>query len=374
MAKKSREQLAEEFFAWDWGEETEEFQAFYHLPHDEKANINTFTGFCEKHNGGLALVLSDDEICDNKDLVLIAAKYGVYGNYHILSKRLLSDPDIALALVHGNRGEYHNIDFNLRDDPELMLKAVKKWPNVYRYLSARVKADREIVNEIVRRDPWQLKYLVDVREEYSAPILMDKELAIVAAKSYPRCLYESFYEELLRDDDVLEAAFCLSNPKVYKERLMQNTWALPFVDPVYWKDDIDLIRHALKEDGSLYVHLPDDKKKDRKLALLAVKNCPKVLGELPEEFRDDDQIVKAALQEDSEGILAFASDRLRADYKTVFRAVKYDPLSLEFASEELRDNREIVLRAINGYGGALEYASSRLQEDEELKRIAEQNM
>ena len=108
--------------------------------------------------------------------------------------------------------------------------------------------------------------------------------------------------------------------------------------------------------------------------MIAVKTCPYILEDLPDQYRDDREIVLAALQEESEQVLEFASPRLRADFEIVLKAVRVDGLNLMYASDELRDAEEIVLAAVNNYGGALKYASKRLQQDSELKRIAADNL
>ena len=94
----------------------------------------------------------------------------------------------------------------------------------------------------------------------------------------------------------------------------------------------------------------------------------------PTPFCDDERIVKISLQEDTEELLLYASERLKDDYDLVYKAVKVDALNLQYASDRLKDNRDIVLRAIKTYSGVLEDASTRLQKDEELIRIAEMNI
>jgi hypothetical protein len=108
--------------------------------------------------------------------------------------------------------------------------------------------------------------------------------------------------------------------------------------------------------------------------LIAVASCPYSLDDLPDQFKDDKEIVSVAFQEDSEQVLEFASPRLRADFDIVLKAVRVDGLNLMYASDELRDTKEIVIAAVNNYGGSLKYASKRLRQDQELKRISADNL
>lgn len=347
--------------------------AFYKLSHEEKANREIFEEFCKKRYGIWALILSDDLICDNKDLVLIAYKYGgLWGHLEMISERLLDDPDIAIACADCNRYEFTKISKRLRDDPELMLRALKINHSIYCSLPVKVKIDRNILIEIAENDPTQFIHLREIRKEYREKIFSDKELALIVARTGPYAL-EYFNESVVSDTDVLKIAFCLDNPLEMKKRLLKYTWGFKYIAQDYWLNDKDLLLNALKIDGSIYKHLPEEKKNERALALIAVKSCPEVIENCPERFRDDEKIVMASLQGDTEYILSYASDRLRDDFDVVYKAVKVDALNLEFASDRLRDNKEIVLRALKTYGGVLVDASERLQKDEELIKIAEKN-
>ena len=98
MYRQSREEIIREYKQYGWF--NKECERFYNLSHQEK--VKKFESFCSKHSGYLAIVLSDEIICDNKELALIAAKYGFWRGFHLLSERLLCDPDVALALAKAN--------------------------------------------------------------------------------------------------------------------------------------------------------------------------------------------------------------------------------------------------------------------------------
>ena len=370
MAKnnKSREEIIEEYELL----KDESCVAFYRLSHEQKASIKTFEAFCKEHNGVDAIVLSDEQICDNKELVLIAAKYGLWMHLELLSERLLADPEIAVALANCNRHEYRKINKSLRDDPDLMFQAIKINPFVFSSLPVKVRTDKRILIYIAKHMPGELSWLKDVKKELRESIFSDKELAFLVAQSGPYAL-ELFNEDVLNDKEIINSAFCVTSPSQMKERLIEYTWGLKYVDKQLWIEDIDLIKSALKNDGSIYKDLPEKYRSNRNIAYWAVKSNPQMLEFCPYNYRDDKKIVKAALQEDSESVLSFASERLQDDYDIVFTAVKVDSLNLEYASDRLRDDREIVLRAIKTYGGALDFASDRLQSDCELIKLAEIN-
>ena len=270
--------------------------------------------------------------------------------------------------------EYNKIGKELRDDPELMLKAVKINPYIYRYLTSKVKTDIRIVLEIVNNAPNELRYLLKVGKKQRKPISENKNIALIVAEKDHKLLFEVFSENILSDKDILNICFSINDKVEFKKKLYENTWAIKYIEPNLWKDDLKIIQKALKNDGSLFEILPEEFKHNKRLALIAIKNFPDALEYCSEELYDDEEIINAALQEDSEDILSYASDRLRSNYDIVYKAVKVDGLNLQYASEVLQDNKEIVLQAIKDYGGALYYASERLKNDPELIKLSERNM
>ncbi len=372
MGKMSREELVEHFKECGWL--TSDRRKYYNSSTEEKSDKATFEAICKKHNGQQAIILSDDNVCNNKELVLLAKKYGFWGDFHLLSEELLDDPDVALTLAENcNSREFTNFSKRIRSDLKLMRKVVKINPEVYCSLPLSLKLDREIVMTVAKYDAYRLRSLNYLKTKAKDAVFRDKDIAITVAKYYPHLLPELF-PSLLSDDDVIEAAFKISKPQSLEERIKQNTWVLPYIDSKYWINNEPLIKQALKEDGQIYEQLPEKLKHMKKYALIAVASCPYILDDLPDQFKDDKEIVSVAFQEDSEQVLEFASPRLRADFDIVLKAVRVDGLNLMYASDELRDTKEIVIAAVNNYGGSLKYASKRLRQDKELKRIAADNL
>ncbi len=372
MAKKTREELVLEFRKY--GSMTDACERFYNLSHDGKADLKTFELFCKAHNGQIGLLLSDEVICDNKELVLIAKKYGLWGNYHLLSKRLLNDPEMAVVLAPCNANEYRNISKTLRDDSGLMLQAVRVNPHVFRSLPVSTMTNRAIVLEVAKTFPRDLECLFAVKKERWEPLRHDKEIALEIARKDPGALCHFCADELLHDKELLEEVFCISDKKECRKRLANHTWGFHFVDSEIWIEDRTLIKKALRCDGQLFEILPIKYRDDMELALLAIRDYPYAIEYCSETLRDDETVVKAALQQDTEEILSYVSMRLRANYDVVYKAVGVDALNLQYASEELRDNKEIVIRALKVYGGVLEDASERLRNDEYLIKLSQRNM
>ena len=368
MPKRSREELIIHYK--ELGLYDENCARFYELPDSQKLDPDIFENFCKSKGGYAAILLSNDEICDNKELVLIAKKYGYYGDFHLLSKRLLADSDIALALADCNRYEYANVSIELRNNLELMKKAISINPNIYVSLPANLKGNRDVVLEVAKKRGNLIERILDIRKELRDNIFSDKEIALALSETNPWFLFNYFNEDVTNDPEILEASFHLSDLKKMKSVLKKNIWALSYIDSSYYINDARFLESALRIDGSVYFNLSEEQKNNRRYVELALKSTPQLYENLPEKFRDDKELLVLALQEDTDELLSFASERLRDDYYIVMLAVKVDALNLQYASPRLRDDKDIVKQAIKTYGGVLEDASERLQQDDELIKIA----
>ncbi len=158
---------------------------FYRLPSDKKSDPRIFENFCKAEGGQMAILLSDDNICDNKELVIIAHRYGYKMFYHLLSKRLLSDPEIALELADCKKNEYKNINLELRKNVELMEKAIRINSQIFCSLPTKVKLDRRIAYEVALKKPHELIHLSYIKGNYSIEIIDDKKVAMAAIEKYP---------------------------------------------------------------------------------------------------------------------------------------------------------------------------------------------
>lgn len=368
---KTRKELVEYWKQRGWVKGNAE--EYHNMSHEEKANPETFRYYCEKISSYMAVLLSDDEICDNKELMLIAANtgYGFNADLQMLSDRLLDDPDIALALAGCNKREYSKISKRLRSDAELMLKAVKKNPGVYYSLPMELKLNEEILMEIIRSNPSELDSLRKLKNEKANRVFSNKEIAIEVAKRSPYLIGRCFNEDIKSDWDILSLIVYDENGVANKDKIRKEPWSLQYIDKEIWVNDKKLITDVLRKDADLYSILPEKYRDDKKIALLALKGYCNILEYCSERLKDDEELLFKVANENPEDVLFYASDRLKSDYGFVYKMVEMWPLNLEYASDELKDNLELVTMAIKR-GGMLIHASARLQENQELIRLEEE--
>lgn len=108
---------------------------------------------------------------------------------------------------------------------------------------------------------------------------------------------------------------------------------------------------------------------ERHEVLAAVLKNGSFLKRAPREFRDDTEIVLAAMRSQP-WVIRFAPERLRNDRQVVVEAVRDMGNSLHYASRQLRDDRAVVLLAVINDGDSLQFASDRLKADKEVVMTA----
>uniref|UniRef100_A0A7S4QYE9 DUF4116 domain-containing protein n=1 Tax=Alexandrium monilatum TaxID=311494 RepID=A0A7S4QYE9_9DINO len=109
---------------------------------------------------------------------------------------------------------------------------------------------------------------------------------------------------------------------------------------------------------------------DRDFVLSAVGSDGELLESAPDAFRQDREVVLAAVHQSRGWALQFAAPRLRGDREVVLAAVRESGWALEHAASEMRRDREIVLAAVQTDGEALEFASEELRGDREVALAA----
>lgn len=90
---------------------------------------------------------------------------------------------------------------------------------------------------------------------------------------------------------------------------------------------------------------------------------------LPQELREDREIVFAVVSQYGHALRDVENVPFRSDFAIVLSAVSSSPNALRYASKELRDNEIVVRKALEKDGRALRFASKRLQNDPALMKM-----
>ena len=76
-----------------------------------------------------------------------------------------------------------------------------------------------------------------------------------------------------------------------------------------------------------------------------------------EEFKDDREVVKAAIGRFGSRGFWHASERLKSDRRIVLEAVEKNGRLLQCIAEKLRGDRDVVIKAISEHYRAIDFAS-----------------
>lgn len=208
------------------------------------------------------------------------------------------------------------------------IDAVEKNPIVFRKGSDRVRNDKEIA--IKAWDATKrlgFEYGVDYHD-FGEALRNDPDFFLECLRIDGRCL----------ENDVF--GYCFE-----KEHVITAVKTYPFA----YKWGCERLRH------------------DKDIVLHAVLGDPSVLAMVPPHFRDDESIIRLALEKNGMA-LEFASDRLRRDPSLVKHAIKsqhydnYSDTPLKFAMTTALGDEEVMLSAIKrGVGCPLKYAGPGLK-------------
>ena len=100
-----------------------------------------------------------------------------------------------------------------------------------------------------------------------------------------------------------------------------------------------------------------------------VKKSGNILNTLSTEFRNNEEIVKAAVKQNGLS-LKYASEALKADKTIVEAAMNQDIMAFKYAGSSLKNNKEFVSSLLKHDGTLIQFISPEMQNDKEIVLIA----
>ena len=149
-----------------------------------------------------------------------------------------------------------------------------------------------------------------------------------------------------------------------------------------YKNDAEIIKAAIiNGKWSAIEYAGDQIKSNRNLILefleLDVENIGLILEYLPDTYRDDKEMILAALKGISPnlvgGPLELASDSLKNDKEVVLQAVILNGSHLEHASSKLKNDRDVVQAALESNAWSIEFAGPEMKNDKSIMLEAIKN-
>ena len=134
-----------------------------------------------------------------------------------------------------------------------------------------------------------------------------------------------------------------------------------------YKNDREVAEDSLENGESTWFYFGKDLKKDRELAMKALKKDPNLYPNM-DFLHGDEEATKIAVESDGTN-LQYTS--LNEEEEIVDLAMEEDPMAYEYAGSKYRSqNRDAALRAVKYDGSLLQFVEEELGEDESISLAA----
>jgi len=234
------------------------------------------------------------------------------------------------------------------------------------------KQTKKEVVEIIKEKGYQLKFDIDIPEEYRS----DKDI-IGAIIEHGSIDFDKLPDSAKNNREIL---ILIASDSAWSFR--------SFPDSA--KDDKEIALTAVKLDGGSFEHISDRLKSDRelvKLALtdsgynlqyvtskellhdrelikLALSTHDQAYMHIPEDLREDKEFIEQVMSKEINTLVfELFPEKYKNNPDVALKAVTDDGYSLRYLSEQLRDDKKIVLTAVGKQPSAVEAASERLRDD-----------
>ncbi|USE38416.1 DUF4116 domain-containing protein [Endozoicomonas sp. SCSIO W0465] len=136
-----------------------------------------------------------------------------------------------------------------------------------------------------------------------------------------------------------------------------------------FKDDIEIAKSALGQNGILLDHASNRLKNDKSLVMLAVNNAGNALGYASSDLKNDYDVVLSATRN-----IVYAFDcagPLVKNNEALLRIIiKENPKAMLFATESLKNDKVFVLPLLSRNASIYQYLSEQLKSDPDIQAVA----
>ena len=253
---------------------------------------------------------ADDELVNAGVLIEQLGKREI--DYHSIDKKYKANRSFNLKLAGRNWWHFQFMDEKFRDDTDIALAAINNHSLALAKVSDRLRADRNVVYAALSGC-----LSGEVMEHADEKFKSDEDLVWEFLKKGKWQMYRFISSELQE------------------------------------KKEIALLAVQMSTNGFIIRDIPEKFKTDRAFIMESLTpsefNPENLQGRLiefiPDELKDDEELVKLALIRSNGSALEFASDRIKAD-KDLFLGLPVLNVAYEYASEEIRSDRELCLKIL----------------------------
>ncbi|EFC37507.1 predicted protein [Naegleria gruberi] len=342
----------------------------FHFASDELKSDREFCMKLVKLNGHTIRFCSD-ELKNDKEMAIIAVKSDPY-SYYCLPPNMKNDREILLKCASI---ALFDLPYDISSDREFMnslLISGKQLLNFLEYsaltrdfeleligsncnyqygLFGRIKEEEELFTRIVNIDPSAFMFATSDNIRNNKQIVMN-------ALFYEAEILGNISEELKNDRELFELAIRLHDNVLYYASMNL-------------RNDKDLVMMSIEYDAFSFQYASEELKNDRQVAELAITINGLNFQFASEDLRNDKEFCKLATRNSYHCLNEYLGADMKRERNLILENVKKHT---SFIPDEFKDDKEIVFESVSVYGGNIEQASFDLRNDDrELIRTAVRN-
>ncbi|EFC36692.1 predicted protein [Naegleria gruberi] len=316
---------------------------------------------------------------------------------NISHDELKTDRQLILDCILSERKVLENLNEEFRNDRELIRLAVKQHYGALEYASDELKNDRELVLEAILFDSTNFtfasKELRMDTEILECTIIKDSTFLEYAPESVRRD--REFVLRAIRNSFNTISQYFGYNLKEDRDLILEHAKRTGSIEtlPQEFKQDREIVLTAIQLYGSEFKYASRSLLNDRELLIIALRNGFRLsdyneieldreivyescrydrnnLKNVPEQYRDDEEIVEAAISYTETGyghyFFECVSDRLKSNVDFMRKMAKIYGYVIHYVPESLANDRELILNAVSQDASTLQYASEELKNDKEV--------
>ncbi len=261
----------------------------------------------------------------------------------------------------------HNDDYNI------VATAVKRNGLQLEYASDELKDDKTIVTLAVISDGISLEYASDRLKN-------DLSIVTFALEEDFRAI---FYvgSELLKDEEVFKYLFKI--PRVieyYCSKYSCDRWLLGrfmSINPDSYKfaskdikSDYSYTKSIIKNHGLVLEHVIPMFKDDDDIVIAAIKNNPSAIQYASDRLKNDHKIVEIALQNGNLAVLKYLHPSFANNKPLILKSIGKLTTTLIYLGRVLRSDLDIIIAAVKMNGNILKELGSSFRENIEIVKAA----
>lgn len=340
-----------------------------------------------KISAGHLFSCADESLKENTEFVLDLMRRG-FPVFYLLSRSLQSNPAFVIEVLKIDCSSVcaTRLPYEMLASKDFVLELLKFLPYAVGYVSPELKKDRDVAMTALEAKPGVYSSLDDCFQEdediarfaisasgsnylYAPPKIRKMEEMAVCALSQSYSIYSNLEPEFKANPNILLHALRL-NPHGGSLTLKEADMAL--------REDYNLMRQACSIHADCFMNISSKFQDDDEIANLVIQKAPQMIAYASDRLKADKSFALTALSispGDARYVFEHLDPALKKDKDVVLKLFSQDPVYLKYSlecklDEELSQNRDFILSMISLNACGIEHAHETLLNDPEFLKEA----